>query len=69
MKSIIFSILTLAKAGVIIYFAAKVLMNLFRKNDPSSKRRALTQFLSLIGILVGLTILEFGIAYIIPSDS
>jgi hypothetical protein len=43
-------------------------MNLFKKNDPTSKRAAFIQFLTMFGILIGLTALEFGIAYLIPSD-
>ncbi|MEO9485472.1 MAG: hypothetical protein ABJG47_18575 [Ekhidna sp.] len=69
MKSIIFIVLTLVKAVVIIYFVARILMNLFKKNDPTSKRKAFIQFLTMFGILIGLTVLEFGIAFALPSDS
>ena len=68
MKSAIFVILTLVKVVVIIYFIARILMNLFKKNDPTSKRKALIQFLTMFGILLGLTAMEFGIAFLIPSD-
>jgi hypothetical protein len=69
MRSTIFIILTLAKVGVIIFFFARVLKNLVKKNDPNSKRKAVIQCLSMFGALIGLTILEFGMAYLIPSDS
>jgi len=69
MRSTIFIILTLAKVGIIIFFFARVLKNLFMKNDPNSKREAVIQFLSMFGALIGLTILEFRMAYLIPSDS
>ena len=69
MKSAIFVILTLVKAGIIIYFVARILMNLFKKNDLASKRKALIQFLSMFGILLGIFILEFGIAFLIPGGS
>ncbi len=67
MRSAVFAILTLIKVGIIIYFVARIIMNLFKKNDPTSKRKALTQFLSMFGLLIGLTILEFGIAYMLPT--
>tara|TARA_R110002012_G_scaffold85496_1_gene213197 strand:- start:56063 stop:56272 length:210 start_codon:yes stop_codon:yes gene_type:complete len=67
MKSGIFVFLTIVKAGLIIYFVARIMMNLVKKGDPTSKRKALIQFLSMFGFLIGLAILEFGIAYILPA--
>lgn len=68
MRSAVFAILTIIKAGIIIYFAVRIMMSLFKKNDPSSKRKALIQFLSMFGLLIGLTILEFGISFLLPID-
>tara|TARA_R110001599_G_scaffold84914_1_gene228311 strand:+ start:1248 stop:1457 length:210 start_codon:yes stop_codon:yes gene_type:complete len=68
MRSAVFVILTIIKAGIIIYFGVRIMMNLFKKDDPTSKRKALIQFLSMFGLLIGLTILEFGIAFLLPTD-
>jgi len=68
MRSAVFAILTIIKAGIIIYFVARIIMNLFKKNDPTPKRKALIQFLSMFGLLIGLTILEFGIAFLLPTE-
>ena len=69
MKSVIFIILTIVKVAVIIYFAPRIMTNVFKKGDPTSKHKAFIQFITMFGILLSISVLEFGITSIIPSDN
>ncbi|GEM_PF-1929621 len=69
MKTAIFVIMTLVKLAAISYFVVKILKTLLKKNDPTSKQKAFIQFLYLFGVILGLTLLDFGIAFLVPPDS
>lgn len=64
MKSISFIVLTVVKAGLIIYSVARIASILSKRNDPCTRRKALKQFLVMFGGLFVLTLLEFGIELI-----
>jgi len=68
MKMIIFGILTLVELIITIYFIVKIIKILIKKNESNYIEKALMQFFLMVGIIAGLMILEFSIAYIIPSD-
>ena len=69
MRNIFFVSMTLLKVAFIIFFLVKVLVTLVQQRDPSFKEKALIQFFKGCGILIAMSIIEFGIAFMIPVDS
>lgn len=70
MKIVIFTLLTLIKASAIIFYVVRIVNRIKNSeglNDPLW--RALIQFFIMIGILAGLTIIEFGVGFILPSEN
>lgn len=70
MKVVIFTLLTLIKATVIIFYVVRIVKRIKNSeglNDPLW--RALIQFFIMTGILAGLIIIEFGLQFILPSDN
>lgn len=71
MKATIFVILTLIKAVVIIYFFGLIIKNIylgFKKDDGLAKRKALKYFFLLFAIIIGISVVEFGIRFLLDSD-
>ena len=64
-KTFFYVYLTLVKVVLIIFFTARMVIFLVRRNDPDKVRKAVVQGLILFGFLIGLTMLEFGIALLL----
>ena len=62
-QTIIFIILTILKGIVIIISVRRIYINVIVNKD--AKQKAFIEFIKMIGLLLMLTIIEFGIAYLL----
>jgi len=70
LSSILFLLLTILKFGIVIFFIIRIVKKLINKKgvkDPFW--RALLQFLIMCGLIAGITIIEFGLAFILPTGN
>jgi hypothetical protein len=70
MKILIFGILMCAQLGVVVYFIIRIVKQFnSKKNVANPASKALMQFFIMVGILAAISILQFSVAYFLPSPN
>lgn len=66
----IFVILTLVKAGAIIYFFYSIVRILFGQKETGSSKglSTLKSFFLIVAFVFGITIIEYVVAFLLPFD-